>query len=253
VARNAEVSDLYNVLENLINSANLPIIMVDSNLNIKRVTPMARKIFNIIPGDVGRPITDLKLNLKATNLVDLINNVLSTLTPRTLEVQDNDGRWYSMSIQLYRTTDNRIEGVVLTFTDIDKLKKAEASLQQLALSLGQYCDAVVTLDLEGKVTAWNKGAEAMYGYTSAEALGMGINTMVPPQELPQTMEALDLVKKGEYVPTFKSRRFTKSGKTMDVILTLKELLDASGNVNAIASLECTMPTERTPVKAGKSD
>jgi two-component system CheB/CheR fusion protein len=239
-ARNAEISDVYNVLENMINSSNLAMIMVDSSLRIRRVTPTARRVFKMIPSDVGRPLGDLKLNLRVPNLLDLVGNTLTTFTSKTMEVQDNDERWYSMSIQLYRTTDNKIDGAVVTFVDVDRLKRAEASAERLVTVLSQSNDAITTLNPDGRITAWNRGAEVMYGYAPYEAMGMNISALTLPGDLPLMIDALERVKRGEFVPPFKSRRITKTGKTLDVMLTLTKLVDGTGRLIAIASLESSL-------------
>jgi len=98
---------------------NIPIIMLGNDLRIRRFTPMAEKIMNLIATDVGRPITDIKPNLKIQDLRQSIARVIDTLEIHENDVEDNGGRWYSMRIRPYRTLDNKIDGVVLVFLDIE--------------------------------------------------------------------------------------------------------------------------------------
>ena len=117
--RNDELSQLNNDLNNLLSSVNIPIIMLGNDLRIRRFTPMAEKIMNLIATDVGRPITDIKPNLKIQDMRQSIARVIDTLEIHENDVEDNSGRWYSMRIRPYRTLDNKIDGVVLVFLDIE--------------------------------------------------------------------------------------------------------------------------------------
>src|SRR5205823_2042607 len=113
-SRQIELLQVNNDLQNLINSVHLPIIILSQDMRIRRFTPMAEKVLNVISSDVGRPLTDLNINLRIARLPELIAEVMESLTIKELEVQDTAGRWYSMRLRPYRTAENKIEGVVLT-------------------------------------------------------------------------------------------------------------------------------------------
>src|SRR6476660_6875955 len=117
--RNDELSRLNNDLNNLLGSVNIPIIMLGNDLRIRRFTPVTEKIMNLIPSDVGRPITDIKTNLRITDLKKVVTRVIDSLETQENQVEDNNGRWYSMRIRPYRTTDNKIDGVVIVLIDLD--------------------------------------------------------------------------------------------------------------------------------------
>ena len=117
--RNDELIQLNNDLNNLLSSVNIPIIMLGNDLRIRRFTPVSEKVMNLIPADVGRPITDIKSNLKLQDLRDLIIRVINSLETQETEVEDVNGRWYSMRIRPYRTIDNKIDGVVMVLLDLD--------------------------------------------------------------------------------------------------------------------------------------
>ncbi len=127
--RNLELQELSDDMLNLFSSVDIPIIMLSADLRIRRYTPRAVKVLNLIAGDIGRPISDFKIKLNLPNLQDLITDVVETLSVKEQEVQDLDGRWYSLRIRPYKTTDNRINGVVLTLQDIDTVKRALAQVE----------------------------------------------------------------------------------------------------------------------------
>src|SRR5262249_41112121 len=116
--RNEELTQLNNDLNNLLSSVNIPIVMLGNDLRIRRFTPMAERVMNLIATDIGRPITDIKPNLKLGELKDIITEVLDTLKIHEFQVEDLHGKWYLMKIRPYRTVDNKIEGVVIVLLDV---------------------------------------------------------------------------------------------------------------------------------------
>jgi two-component system CheB/CheR fusion protein len=121
--RNAELARVNNDLVNLLSGVNIPIVMVSRDLRIRRMTPLAEKVFNLIPTDVARPISDIKPNLKIEDFPALIASVIDTLTPYEGEVQDSGQRWYSLRIRPYVTLDNKIDGASIVLLDIDSIKR----------------------------------------------------------------------------------------------------------------------------------
>ena len=128
--RNIDLALANNDLTNLINSVNFAIVILGSDGRIRRFTPVAGHLFNLIPADVGRPFTDISSNLQVANLPELIDQVVETITPREAEVQERGGRWYKMSIRPYRTVDNKIDGAILSLVEIDTLKRSLEEAKQ---------------------------------------------------------------------------------------------------------------------------
>jgi two-component system CheB/CheR fusion protein len=122
--RNAELARVNNDLVNLLSGVNIPIVMVGRDLRIRRFTPMAEKTFNLIPTDVGRPISDIKSKLELSDLANLISGVIDSLTPYEGEVSDEAGRWYSLRIRPYVTLDNKIDGASVVLLDIDSIRRS---------------------------------------------------------------------------------------------------------------------------------
>jgi two-component system, chemotaxis family, CheB/CheR fusion protein len=115
--RNEELAQANNDLVNLLASVDLPILMLDSHLRIRRFNPGAQRTLNLIAADIGRSIEDLKTVLDLKNIVQLIGDVVENLEVREQEVQDRNGRHYAMRVRQYKTTDNRIEGAVVVLID----------------------------------------------------------------------------------------------------------------------------------------
>ncbi|WP_434686015.1 chemotaxis protein CheB [Pseudanabaena minima] len=127
--RNIQLHQVNSDMKNLLSSVNIPILMLSGDLRIRRFTPMAEQAFNLISSDVGRPFSDIQNNLSVQNLRDLVTSVIDTLIPYEQDVQDHLGHWFSMRIRPYRTTDNRIDGVVISLFDIDQLKRSALELE----------------------------------------------------------------------------------------------------------------------------
>jgi two-component system CheB/CheR fusion protein len=95
---------------------------VGPDLRIRRFTAVAEKMLNLIPTDIGRPLTDINLRVLVPQLAQMVTEVIDTLQTRELEVQDNEKHWWSLRIRPYKTTDNKIDGAVVALVDIDVLK-----------------------------------------------------------------------------------------------------------------------------------
>jgi two-component system CheB/CheR fusion protein len=126
--RNNQLLEVNNDLSNLLASVNIPIIMVGNDLRIRRFTPMVERVLNVIPSDIGRPITDIKPNIDVPDLRALILDAIDTVRTTEREVQDRSGHWYSLRIRPYRTDDNKIDGAVLILVDIGSLKHSSVKM-----------------------------------------------------------------------------------------------------------------------------
>jgi two-component system, chemotaxis family, CheB/CheR fusion protein len=123
--RNLEMMQLTNELNNLLASIQMPIVMVDNALTVRRATPAARGAFNILPTDIGRPLTELRSNIDVPDLENILREVIETLGTRERKVTDKEGRPYSLRVRPYRTTENKIDGAVITLVDIDGEMEAD--------------------------------------------------------------------------------------------------------------------------------
>ncbi len=131
-----------NDLENILNSADIATLFLDEKLNIRFFTPAAKALFSVIATDIGRPLSDMAHHFADGNLLADARTVLATLVPLAREIEAENGAWYTCRILPYRTKDNRIEGVVITFANITARKQAEdalnaAKLQAESANLGK--------------------------------------------------------------------------------------------------------------------
>jgi two-component system, chemotaxis family, CheB/CheR fusion protein len=117
-------------LTNLLNSTEIATLFLDKNLNIRRFTEPITRIFKLRNTDIGRPFTDLVSDLQYTEIGDHSMQVIKTLISTETAIRTNDGRWFNIRIMPYRTLDDRIDGLVITFSDISESKKLESELKK---------------------------------------------------------------------------------------------------------------------------
>ncbi len=131
--KNQELSRTSSDMRNFLNSVDEATIFLDIDMRIRRYTPLMERIMNLLPGDVGRPIQDIAMKLRYEDLITDFKEVLDTLNTKEKEVQTKDGHWYKLKIIPYRTVENVIDGLVLTFSDIDTQKKVQEKLKDISL------------------------------------------------------------------------------------------------------------------------
>ena len=200
--KNDELSVVNNDMKNLLDSTDIPTIFLDNNLCIKRFTPHATKVVNLIATDIGRPISHLAAKFKYGRLIEDAKEVLRTLIYRQMELQTNDGLWYEMRILPYRTTSNVIEGVVITFADINRLKTMYEKMDKLSKEnqiAREYADNIIDtvreslliLDKDLRVLSANRSFYRMFRTVREETVGKSIFALDGNKwEIPQLRELL---------------------------------------------------------------
>ena len=171
-SRNLDLQQVNNDVTNLLASINIPILMLENDLRIRSFTPMAERLFNLISTDVGRPFSDIRVNLEIPNLEEMILEVLETLNTKEQEVQTQSGYWYALRIRPYRTAENQIEGVVMVLIDIDALKRSAASIETARNYAETIVESVPTplmvLDADLQVNTANRALYETFQVSSSE-------------------------------------------------------------------------------------
>jgi two-component system CheB/CheR fusion protein len=243
-----ELASTNDDLNNLLSSTNIATLFVDTQLRIGRFTPATERLFSLILTDVGRPLNDIRPKFKDASLLQDVQKVLKEESPLEGEVCTDDGDVYLRHILPYRTSDNKVAGVVLTFIDITERKQAEEDEKRLAAVVRDSFDAIALLTLDGKFTAWNFGAQKMYGWTEQQALTKNIRDLAPAAAQETALSLIRGICKGEIAQNIETQRLTKDGHIVTVSLTATPLLDPEGKVFALATTERNISTTKLAEK-----
>ena len=234
-----------NDMRNLLSGNGIAMVFLDVQLRIMRFTPEASALINLIDSDVGRPIAHQVANLVGYDrLVADAQSVLNTLAPVETLVRTANGHWFNLRMRPYRTLENEMEGVVITFEDVTALRKmqddllrANAAMSRLGVVLQDAQDAITVQDLDGKTLAWNPGAEHLYGWTEAQALGMPVSARIPPGHASDALAKLVQLSNAEVLAPYADQRLCSDGRTVNVWITSTALAKKDGTVYAVATTE----------------
>jgi len=235
--RYSEIVKINDDLNNVFISSRIPLIILGSDLCIRHFTKPATKLFHLVSTDIKRPIRGIKSFLELDDLEVLIETAIDSVQSQKKEVRDKEGHWYSVQIHPYKTTDNRIDGAVISFIDIHELKIGHERDRRLATVLQDSQDAITVQDLNGKITAWNKGAEMMYGHSESEALGMNFRDIVPKNKRDEALAFIEDIINLKGVPSFETQRVTKDGRLLEVWATATALQGDNGKPELVATTE----------------
>jgi len=153
---NAELTQANNDQLNLMTNVNLPVVMVGNDLRIRRFTPPAEKLLNLLPGDVGRRLGEIRSNIEPDDLEQVARTTIENAVFQEKEVRLQDGPWYMLRVRPYKTWEEKIEGAVLSFQDIDSLKRSLDQTRSFAEALIENArESVLVLDEGLRVTMAN--------------------------------------------------------------------------------------------------
>ena len=186
-------------LHNLIASTDIAVVFIDAAMRIKRFTPRATNLFNLIASDIGRSLLDITHRLDPESLAGDVEQAFHKLRVIEREVAGEDGRTWLSRVLPYRTIDNKIEGVVLTFVDITsrlkvekKLKVNEERLRIATETVREY--VILTMDDAGVIATWNAGAERAFGYRESEAVGQSFAMLFAPEDRANQLPEAELAR-----------------------------------------------------------
>jgi two-component system CheB/CheR fusion protein len=173
--RNHELDTANNDLSNLLSAVSIPIVMVDSSLRVRRFNTAAERLLDLTAVDIGRPAAHLKGNIEMPQLEQVVRSVLDTLETQQQEVRDKAGHWYMLVVRPYRTADNRIDGAVIVFIDIDPLKRsltvAEESRDYAEGMIETVREPLLVLDADLRVQRATVSFYDTFRVTREETLG----------------------------------------------------------------------------------
>ncbi len=180
--RNLVLLQTGNDLTNLLNSVNIPLLMLTSDLKIRQFTPPMQRLMNIRASDVGRSISEIRLQLSVEDIEPLLLEVLDTLNARELEVMDRDRRWHMLRIRPYRTAENRIEGLVVVLVDIHQLRSSQQQLSDArdfsSTILETVPVAVVVLNRDCTIRTVNTAFRELTGRPTRDLTGRSLPDLV---------------------------------------------------------------------------
>jgi two-component system CheB/CheR fusion protein len=235
-------------MQNLMDATQIATIFLDRDLRIMRYTPTAVNLFNLISGDLGRPLTDMATQLDYPQLGADARRVLERLVPIEREVGQAGGSWYLARLMPYRTLDDRIAGVVFTFIDITERKQAEEMRMWLAAVVSSTTDAIVSFALDETILSWNSGAQRLFGYTPEEAIGQPMSMLLA-ERRDDHAQMLKAVAAGQNVEHFETVRRRKDGSRVHVALTASAIKDDGGRVLAGTALARDISAQRAAAEA----
>ncbi|OGR01099.1 MAG: hypothetical protein A2505_04285 [Deltaproteobacteria bacterium RIFOXYD12_FULL_55_16] len=226
-------------MANLLKSTEIATVFLDRDLRIKLFTPAATRVLKLIPPDIGRPLSDLSMDFLDYNLQADTRAVAAGGAVIERETEHADGLQYLVRISPYSTPKGENDGLVITFADITRVRRAEKQTRRLATVVRDTTDAILLFDPHGNFVNWNRGAQAMYGWSEEEALQMNIRDLTPADKLTENIELIQRLSSGKIIFSFETRRKTKDGRLLDVWLTATAIWDESGK-----KLEAVATTER---------
>ena len=197
-AKIEQLAWMQNDMKNLLDNTHIGTIFLDDNLAIKRFTREAAKVFRLVASDIGRPLNDIKSSLEREDLVEGARAVLDSLVPRELEVKTIGDEWLLVRIMPYRTLENVIQGVVLTFNDITGLKTIEEKIREARYNAQSIVDTVreplIILDGDLKVISAGRSFYQTFQVKPEETVGRNLFDLGGRQwDIPRLRELLETV------------------------------------------------------------
>ena len=194
-----ELTRTSNDLNNLLAGTGIGTIFLDTRLNVQRFTPTMTDFINLIQADVGRPLAHIVTKLKYGRLVEDAQEVLRTLVPKEEEIQTNDDRWYSMRILPYRTLENVIDGVVITFVDTSQFKRAlkaaaEETERREADIINTVREPLLLLDRDLRIESANESFYRAFKVKPKEIKGKPLcDPAIPQWDIPALRDVLEKI------------------------------------------------------------
>ncbi|HLH30420.1 MAG TPA: PAS domain S-box protein, partial [Terriglobia bacterium] len=240
----AELRELNADMQHFLESTDVGTLFLDANLRIRKYTPKIASVFHIQTQDVGRSIRHFSHNLQRPQLLQDIDLALREGLAVEDEVRDAEGTTFFLRILPYRATPvgeagetiirsastGRIEGVVLSLTDISALDRVRSKLRQMSAIVEWSDDAIIGQTLDGTITTWNRGAERLYGYSAEEVVGRNISILAPFASADQVPDLLAAIRRGQRIEHAELFRVRKDATLLDVSVSISPIHDSDGRI-----------------------
>ncbi|NPC58689.1 chemotaxis protein CheB [Caenimonas soli] len=217
-------------MHNLMDATAIATVFLDRELRITRYTPEAVALFNLITTDLGRPLADLATRLDYPELSRDALRVLKHLVPIEREVGLPDGQWFLARSLPYRTIEDHIAGVVVSFIDITERKQAEEVRLWLSAVVASSSDAILSFAMDQTILSWNAGAERVFGYSAAEAIGQPMSMLGPDEDERRREHVLGQLREGHAISNLEVTRRRKDGTDVMVALSISPIRDTHDKV-----------------------
>jgi two-component system CheB/CheR fusion protein len=218
-----------------LHSIDVGVLFLDENLCIRKFTAQMARVFRLLPQDVGRRFDSFAHTIQHPTLDVDVQNVLDGNGSVEREVTSRDNVIYYMRVLPYRGASQK-RGVVVTLIDISAMKRSEAHVRRLSAIVESSADAILAKDLEGNITAFNRGAERMYGWSAREVIGRNVAIILSPEHGEELQQTMERVRRGVAVEPYETTRVRKDGSRVDVWVTVSPILDEHNRVIGAASI-----------------
>ena len=223
-------------VKNLLDSTEIAVLFLDSELRIKNFTPSVTEIFNVRESDRGRPITDIVTRLSHDELRRDVRKVLRTMAVIEREVSIEQRGFFIQRIRPYRTLDNGIDGVVVTLVDITDRKRHEQASARMAAIVELSLDAIIGLAFAGDILTWNPSAVILLGYSAREAVGKPLAMLLPANPSDEMAKVVRELGAGGRAEHFETRLMSKDRNPVEVSLTLSPVMGDDNTVVAASMI-----------------
>jgi two-component system, chemotaxis family, CheB/CheR fusion protein len=264
--RNSELSAINSDLINLFSNANIPIVMVNNDLRIRRFTPPAEKLLNLRATDIGRPVGQIRTNLDVNSLEEIARRTIESTSLQQREVRDAEGCWYLMRARPYRTLENSIDGAVISFQDIDALKHSLEETKSYADTVIETArESILILDRDLRVVVANRAFYAMFKTSKADTENTPIHELGNHQwDIPWLRQMLDEIMTnsariedfevrhkfshiGERIMLLNARRIEPDPQRPLIILTIEDVTEKHTQMDALIRQSALLDLARDAV------
>ncbi len=233
-----ELSGIKDEFARVLDSINLPLIIVGNDLRVQWCSPLAEPMLDMSTSGVDRKITSIKLSGHVPDFEAIISEVIATLKPMQEYVVDESGKWFSLLVYPYKTRENTVEGVVLTFSDVDEQKRNKTVPHSAGLHEQQFLDqargVLMVLDIHQHVLMIGRSGCELVGWSEAEIVGKNwVDRFVPVNSVTAVRAVFDLIMRGELDDEYEYSVVTKGGEERIISWRSNVLRDEAGNVSGM--------------------